>query len=156
MSKKENDEKPIVFYVENTQDYAYELQIRKDKMVSFAKTFSPRTLDENGKVLNTGFTMLTESEKERLEKETRFNSYVAKKLFVIHTEVPEEALTDDTRYQRVLNELEETKAKLAETSPESLLEQIEALKAENKGLKEALTTGKTDASSKSTAKGKGN
>ena len=75
---------------------------------------------------------------------------------MIHTEVPEEALTDDTRYQRVLNELEETKAKLAETSPESLLEQIEALKAENKGLKEALTTGKTDAASKSPAKGKGN
>ena len=129
-------------YVKNTTETAYALEVRESGVLeaSFIKTFRPETISgQDGKVLHTGFTFITEEELKLLTDKTRFNRYVEKGLFILYDELPDEVLTLDDKYANLLKEnaLLKSGGEL-----EALRAEIATLREENTALKKAQKEGK--------------
>ncbi len=141
-------------YVKNTTDTAYALEVREagELDASFVKTFRPETINgQNGKVVHTGFTFITEEELKLLTTKTRFNRYVEKGLFKLFDELPEEVLTLDDKYANLLKEnaLLKSGGEL-----EALRAEIATLREENTELKKAQKEAQTEAQKEAQKEGK--
>jgi len=129
-------------YVKNTTDTAYALEVREagELDASFVKTFRPETINgQDGKVVHTGFTFITEEELKLLTDKTRFNRYVEKGLFKLYDELPDEVLTLDDKYA---NLLKENAALKSGEELEALRAELATLREENTALKKAQKEGK--------------
>ena len=138
MAKKKEELTSNGTYVKNTTETAYSLEVREagELDASFVKTFRPETINgQDGKVLHTGFTFITEEELKLLTAKTRFNRYVEKGLFKLYEELPDEVLTLDDKYANLLKENASLKSG---EELEALRAELATLREENAELKKAL------------------